>query len=207
MGYVITIGRSYGSGGRTMGKLLAEDLGLKYCDRELLRIASDKSGINEELFGQADENIKKSLTSFFRTKAADIDAVPSAADSEKFVSDDNLFKIQAQVIRELAQEGDCVIVGRCANYILRDNPNVIKLFCYSSLENCIKREKELSGMDEKEIVKKIQRIDKNRAEYYKYYTGQEWDAAANYDLCLNTGSMSYEQLLKVVKAYIAEKNN
>lgn len=206
MGYVITIGRSYGSGGRTMGKLLAEDLGIRYCDRELLRMASDKSGINEELFGQADESVKKSLSNFFKIKKADIDAIPASADSENFVSDDNLFKIQAQVIRELAQEGDCVIVGRCANYILRDNPNVIRLFCYASLEDCIEREKMQSGMDEKEIVKKIQRIDKNRAEYYKYHTGQEWDAAANYDLCLNTGTMSYEQLIKVVKAYIAEKN-
>ncbi len=206
MGYVITIGRSYGSGGRTMGKLLAQDLGIKYCDRELLRIASDKSGISEDLFGQADESVK-SLSKFFRTKKADIDAIPASADSENFVSDDNLFKIQAQVIRELAEEGDCVIVGRCANYILRDNPNVIRLFCYASLEDCIEREKKVSGLDEKEIVKKIQKIDKNRAEYYRYYTGQEWDAAANYDLCLNTGTMSYEQLLKVVKAYIVEKSN
>ena len=205
MGYVITIGRSYGSGGRTMGKLLAEELGLRYCDRELLRIASDKSGINEELFGQADERVKQ-LSKFFRTKKVDIDAVPAAADSESFVSDDNLFRIQAEVIRELAKEGDCVIVGRCANYILRDDPNVIKLFCYSSLENCVEREKALSGMDEKEIVKKIQKIDKNRAEYYKYYTGQEWNAAENYDLCLNTASMTYEQLIKVVKAYIEEFN-
>ena len=197
---VITIATSYGSGGRTMGKMLAEELGLKYYDRELLRLASDKSGINEELFGKVDEKVKTS--SLFKIAKKAYNGEPISPDSDDFVSNDNLFRFQAKVIKELAEEEDCVIIGRCADHVLKDNPNVIRLYCYAPLEDCIERERKLSGISEREIIKKIQNIDKHRADYYKYYTGNEWNDARNYDLCLNTSSMSYEELIKVVKAYI-----
>ncbi len=118
------------------------------------------------------------------------------------VSNDNLFNLQAEVIKELAIEEDCVSIGRCADYVLKDNPNVISLYCYAPLEDCIKREKKRSGADDKEIIKKIHKIDKNRAAYYTYYTGKEWNDARNYDLCLNTASMSYEELVGVARTYI-----
>lgn len=197
---VITIARSYGSGGRTMGKLLAKELGMKYYDRELLRIASDKSGINESLFGAADEVVKG--TSLFKIARGAYNGEPISPDSDDFVSNDNLFRFQAKVIKELAEEEDCIIIGRCADYVLKDNPNVIRLYCYAPLEDCIERERQLSGLPDREIIKKIQRIDKHRADYYKYYTGSEWNDARNYDLCLNTSSMSYDELIQVVKAYI-----
>ena len=85
---------------------------------------------------------------------------------------------------------------------MKDVPNVIRLFCYAPLKDCIEREKKLNALNEKDIVKKIQKIDKHRAEYYKYYTGNEWNDARNYDICINTASMSYEELIKVVKNYI-----
>lgn len=198
---VITIARSYGSGGRTMGKLLAKELNLKYYDRELLRLASDKSGINESLFGEADEKVKSS--SLFRIARKAYNGEPISPDSDEFVSNDNLFRFQAKVINELAAEEDCVIIGRCADYILKDNPDVIRLYCYAPLEDCIERERQLSGLSEREIIKKIQKIDKHRADYYKYYTGSEWNDARNYDLCLNTSSMSYDELIQVVKSYIS----
>lgn len=197
---VITIARSYGSGGRTMGKLLAQELGIKYYDRELLRMASDKSGINERLFGAADETVKG--TSLFKIARKAYQGEPISPDSDDFVSNDNLFRFQAKVIQELAEEEDCVIIGRCGDYVLKDNPDVIRLYCYAPLEDCIERERNLSGLSDREIIKKIQRIDKHRADYYKYYTGSEWNDARNYDLCLNTASMRYEELIKVVKAYI-----
>lgn len=196
---VITIARGYGSGGRTMGRMLAEELGVKYYDRELLRMASDKSGINESLFGAADEKVKASL---FRIAKQVYKGETIAPDSDDFVSNDNLFNLQAEVIKELAIEEDCVIIGRCADYVLKDNPNVISLYCYAPLEDCIKREKKRTGADDKEIIKKIHKIDKNRAAYYTYYTGKEWNDARNYDLCLNTASMSYEELVGVVRTYI-----
>lgn len=201
---VITIARSYGSGGRTMGKLLAESLGMKYYDRELMKIASEKSGINEALFGQADEKLKNSSLLRIMKKAYKGEKI--SPDSDDYVSNDNLFHLQSEVIKELAEEEDCVIIGRCADYVLKDNPNVIRLFCYAPLQDCIERERKLSGLEDKEIIKKINKIDKHRAEYYKYYTGKEWNDARNYDLCLNTTSMSYEELIQVVKAYIQVHN-
>ncbi len=197
---VITIARSYGSGGRTMGKLLAEDLGLQYYDRELVRLVSDKSGVNEALFGQVDERVKSNSIFAKVRRITEREALPPGSD--EFVSEENLFRLQAEVIKELAATEDCVIVGRCGDYVLKDNPDVIRLYCYAPLKDCMDRERQLSGLEDREIIKKIERIDKERAEYYKRYTGKNWNDADNYDLCLNTTSMSYPQLISVVKAYI-----
>jgi len=198
---VITIARSYGSGGRTMGKLLAQELGIKYYDREILRLASDESGIDEALFGQADEKLKSTSLFKIARKAYQGELIPP--ESDDFTSNDNLFNYQAKVIKELAEEESCVIIGRCADYILRDHPNVIRLYCYAPLLDCIKREQAQSSLSEVEIIKKINRIDKYRSDYYKYYTGADWRDVRNYDFCLNTASMTYEQLIDVAKSYIA----
>lgn len=198
---VITIARSYGSGGRTLGKLLAKELGVNCYDREILRMASDKSGINEALFGQVDEKLKKSpLFGIVKKNPYKGGVLPP--ESDDFVSDDNLFNYQAMVIKELAKEESCIIIGRCADYILRDYDNVIRLFFYAPREDCIARVKEQNGGTEKEIIKKIEKKDKYRSEYYRYHTGREWNDARNYDFCLDTTSMSYEKLVQVVQAYI-----
>ncbi|MGN0292168.1 MAG: AAA family ATPase [Lachnospiraceae bacterium] len=197
---VITIARSYGSGGRTLGKLLAKELGISCYDRELIRMASDESGINEALFGEVDEKLKKSP--LFRIVKRTYNGEVFPPDSGDFVSDDNLFNYQAKVIRQLAEEESCVIIGRCADYILKDYDNVISLYFYAPREDCIKRVQDISSEPVKEIEKKIDRIDKYRADYYKYYTGKDWNDARNYDFCLNTTSMSYEKLVEVVKSYI-----
>ena len=198
---VITIARGYGSGGRTMGKLLAEELGINYYGRELVRLASDKSGINEALFGEVDEKVK-SGSIFGKVKRA-YQGQAAGPESDNFASEDNLFRLQADVIKELADNEDCVIIGRCADYVLKDRSDVIRLYCYAPLKDCMERERALSGLEDKEIIKKIERIDKNRSEYYKRYTGREWNDARNYDLCLNTTSMSYPELISVVKSYIS----
>ncbi len=198
---VITIARSYGSGGRTLGKLLAKELGVNCYDREILRMASDKSGINEALFGQVDERLKKSPL-FGIVKKNPYKGGVLSPESEDFISDDNLFNYQAMVIKELAKEESCIIIGRCADYILKDYDNVIRLFFYAPREDCIVRAQGQNGGTEKEIIKKIEKTDKYRSEYYKYYTGREWNDARNYDFCLDTTSMSYEKLVRVVKAYI-----
>ena len=188
---VITIARSYGSGGRT---------GINYYDRELIRMASDESGINEALFGEVDEKLKKSPLFRIVKKTYRGEIIPP--ESGEFVSDDNLFNYQAKVIRQLAEEESCVIIGRCADYVLKEFDHVISLFFYAPREDCIRRVQEISSEPEKEIIKKIEKTDKYRAEYYRYYTGKEWNDARNYDFCLNTTSMSYEKLVEVVKSYI-----
>lgn len=200
---VITIARSYGSGGKTLGKLLADKMGINCYDREIIRMASDTSGINEELFGRVDEKLKKSpLFGIVRSNPYKGDGV-IPPESSNFVSDDNLFNYQAQVIKELAEKESCVIIGRCADYVLKDNPNVIRLYLYAPLEDCVKRVMAQNSITEKETIKKIETIDKYRSDYYKYYTGKEWNDARNYDFCLNTTSMSYEKLIQVVENIIS----
>lgn len=197
---VITIARSYGSGGKTLGKLLAKELGIQCYDRELIRMASEASGINEALFGEVDE--KKKNTSLFKLGKKVYKGKVLPPDSDEFVSDDNLFNIQAECIKDLAKKESCVIIGRCADYILKDYDNVIRLFFYAPKEDCIERVMAQNGGTEKDIIKKIEKIDKYRSEFCKYYTGRDWNDARNYDFCLNTTSMSYEKLIDVVKAYI-----
>lgn len=200
---VITIARSYGSGGKNLGKLLADKMGINCYDREIIRMASDSSGINEELFGRVDEKLKKSpLFGIVRSNPYKGNGV-IPPESSNFVSDDNLFNYQAQVIKELAEKESCVIIGRCADYVLKDNPNVIRLYLYAPLEDCVKRVMAQNSITEKETIKKIETIDKYRSDYYKYYTGKEWNDARNYDFCLNTTSMSYEKLIQVVENIIS----
>ena len=200
---VITIARSYGSGGKTLGKLLADKMGLNCYEREIIRMASDSSGINEELFGRVDEKLKKSpLFGIVRSNPYKGNGV-IPPESSNFVSDDNLFNYQAQVIKELAEKESCIIIGRCADYVLKDNPNVIRLYLYAPLEDCVKRVMAQNSITEKDTIKKIETIDKYRSDYYKYYTGKEWNDARNYDFCLNTTSMSYEKLIQVVENIIS----
>jgi len=198
--YVITIARGYGSGGRTIGQMLARELNIPYYDRELMRLASDESGINEELFAKADEKLKQSLLFKIARKEYNGELIPP--DREEFVSNDNLFAYQAKVIKDLAAEGPCVIVGRCADYILRDLPHAVRLYIPAPLEDCVARTKGKLPGDDKEREKQILAIDKRRAAYYKYYTGNDWNDTRNYDFCLNTTSMSYEKLIEVVKSYM-----
>ena len=198
---VITIARSYGSGGRTLGIQLAKELGINCYDREIIRMASDDSGISEELFGAADERLKKShLAAILKREPYKGGMIPP--ESSNFVSDDNLFNYQAKVIKQLAEEESCIIIGRCADYVLKDYDNVIRLFFYAPKEDCMQRLIRQTKEPEAELSKKMEKIDKYRADYYKYYTGREWNDTRNYDLCINTATMDYDKLIKVVKNYI-----
>lgn len=197
--YVITIARGYGSGGKTIGKMLSEKLDIPFYDRELLRMASDDSGIHERLFGQADERVKPGLRKPFG-KVYKGELLPP--ESDDFVSDDNLFNYQAKIIKELADTRSCVIVGRCADFILQDRPNVIKLFVHAPFESCVKTVMDMYSLPQKEAEKKIQDTDRHRGDYYKYYTGRNWDNAKNYDLCLNSAELEFDKCVEIVEAYM-----
>jgi cytidylate kinase len=198
--YVITIARGYGSGGRTIGKMLSEKLGIPYYDRDLLRLASDDSGINQDLFAKADEKLKKTLLFKIAKKVYKGELIPP--DSDEFVSNDNLFNYQAKIIKELANTQTCIIIGRCADYVLKDYDNVVKVFVHAPLESCVKTLREMTSRPDKEIEKQILSIDKHRAEYYRYYTGRNWDDAKNYDLCLNSDHLGFAKSVDIVNAYI-----
>lgn len=197
---VITIARQYGSGGRTIGKMLAEELGIHYYDRELMKLASDESGINEALFAKADEKLKN--TSLFRIAKNVYGGELLPPDSDDFTSTDNLFNYQAKIIRELAQEESCVIIGRCADYVLKDYDNVLSVFIHAPKEFCVEKAGEVMNLSERELERYIAKTDKYRAEYYKYHTGREWTDARNYDLCLNSSKLGYERCVQEIIAYM-----
>ena len=122
--------------------------------------------------------------------------------SSEFVSEENLFGYQAEIIKNLAEKGSCIIIGRCADFILRDREGVLKTFIWADKPTCIKNAKTVCGMDEKEAEKQIERIDRERAAYYKAHTGKDWDDVRNYDLCLDTSRLSFEKCVDIIKYYI-----
>ena len=198
--FVIAITRTCGSGATSISKLLADDLCIDLYDRKLLQLASDDSGINEALFAQADEHVKNSLLYRVSRKVYNGELIPP--ESDDFTSNDNLFNYQAKVLKELAEKESYICIGRAADYILRDNPNLITVFIYAPLEKCIDKEMDRLGINRKQAEKHILSTDKYRREYYKYHTGREWENPYNYDLCLNTGKLTYAQCVEVIKNYL-----
>ncbi len=196
---VITIARQYGSGGKTIGAMLAKDLGVNCYSREILKLASEESGINERLFGEKDERLK--IPSWFKPLKRPYEGDLIPPESSGFVSDDNLFNYQAKIIKDLAGSESCVIVGRCADYVLRNYPNVISVFIHADREFCIERALERNSMTRKEMEKFIAKTDKYRGDFYKYYTGREWTDARNYDLCLDSGKLGFEKCVEEIKSY------
>lgn len=197
---VITIARQYGSGGRLIGKMLSEELGIPYYDRQLLQLASDDSGINEALFANADEKVKKTALFKIAKRVYNGELIPP--DREDFVSNQNLFNYQAKIIKELAEEDSCVIIGRCADFVLKDYDHVISVFVHADEEKCAARIGEIRHMDQKELRRHMTEVDKRRAEYYKYYTGREWSDARNYDICLDSGKLGYHGCVEAIRQQI-----
>jgi cytidylate kinase len=200
--YVITIARQYGSGGRTIGEMLADKLGIHFYDKELMKLASEDSGINERLFNTADEKVKQSVFSkMFKTEKAYTGEVISP-ESGGFISDDNLFNYQAKVVKELAERENCVIVGRCADYVLKDYDHVLSVFIHGPKDFCMQEAAKKINLTGKELERFIAKTDKERADYYKYYTGREWTDARNYDLCLDSSKLGFERCVDEIIAYM-----
>ena len=200
--FVITIARQYGSGGRTIGEMLADRLGIHFYDKELMKLASEDSGINERLFNTADEKVKQSVfTKMFKTEKAYKGDIISP-ESGEFVSDDNLFNYQAKVVKDLAENENCVIVGRCADYVLKDYDHVLSVFIHGPKDFCMREAAKKINLQGKELEKFIAKTDKERADYYKYYTGREWTDARNYDLCLDSSKLGFERCVDEIIAYM-----
>ena len=197
---VVTIARQYGSGGKTIGNKLAAQLGIKAYSQEILKLASEDSGINEALFNQVDEKLKNTLLFRIMKKEYKGELIPP--ESDDFLSNQNLFNYQAKIIKDLAEAGPCVIIGRCGDYVLRDFPNVVRTFIYASPEYNLRQVIERGAHSGKDVEKFIQKTDKRRSEYYRYYTGHEWSDARNYDLCLNSERLGDEGCVEAIKSYI-----
>lgn len=199
---VITIARHFGSGGKTVGEMLAKDLGINCYEKEIIRMASEDSGISELLFNQADEKLKRTPLFFGKAKKGEYKGKLIAPGSDEFVSDHNLFNYQAKIIRELAEKESCVIIGRAADYVLKDYPNVVRVFVHASKEYCVQQAIERASYIGKDYEKFVEKTDKYRSDFYRYYTGQEWTDARNYDLCLNSERLGYEGTMDAIEAYI-----
>lgn len=195
---IITIGRQYGSGGREIGARLAEELGFGFYDKNILRMDSDESGIKESYFHLADERPGNKLLYKIITSLVPEDKMPSfGAD---LISADNLFRFQSAVIRKLAEEENCVIIGRCADYILEGTEGLVRIFLYADLDARMERIERLGYYTGAEVKKNVKRIDRERREYHRYYTGREWESTENYDLMFNTARLGVDGTVEAIKA-------
>ncbi len=198
--YVINVGRQLGSGGREIGRRVADDLGLSYYDRKLIELAAHESGFCEELFEKADEKPTKGF--FGGLFGMRYPFVGNSAGYNDVLSNDALFKIQSDVIRSLADRESCLFVGRCADYILRDYPHCINLFITASTPDRVARLCRQDGITPAAAQELIEKSDKERAEYYNYYGNKLWGAASSYDLCINSTTIGIDGAVTIIEEYV-----
>jgi len=191
-GIVITIAREYGSGGRYIGKLVAEKLGIKLYDKNIIEKMSEETGLSEEYI-KDNEQKRTVFDSFNNGYYAGLN------------NSDELFIQESNLIKDLADKESCVIVGRCADFILKDKRNVLKIFVSSSMENKIKRATEFYHMDKENAEKEIARINKLRSNHYEYYTERGWETPSNYDICVNSDSIGINNVVDLICS-IVEKS-
>jgi cytidylate kinase len=203
MNTIITLGRQLGSNGRIIGKQLAERLGYKFYDKEIIARVAKENGLSEAVFEELDE---KPTSSLLYSLVMGVQSTKGLYyQYNDFLNGDNLFRLQADLIRKISAEGPCVIVGRCADYILRENPYLIKLFLCADTESRIKTLMKRDNMSEKDAKSAVIKADKRRANYYNFYTNNKWGDVNNYNLCLDTSSLSDEACVELLLSYIKEK--
>ena len=193
---VITIGREFGSGGHEIGMKLAEKLGIKCYDKELLQVAAKESGLCEELFASQDE---KPTNSFLYSLVMDTYSFGySSAGFTDMPMNHKIFLAQFEAIKKLASEGPCVMVGRCADYALADNPDCFSVFVHANLDWRINRIAQKYNKNAKEAKDMINKTDKSRSSYYNYYTNKKWGSADSYNLCLDSSKLGIDGTAKAI---------
>lgn len=200
MSRIITISRQYGSGGRTIGEKLAKTLAIPFYDRELISRAAKESGFTESAFENAE---KKASNSLLYSIAMGMNAYGNRDMGFTHLSlDDQVYLAQSNVIRKIAKEGPCVIVGRCADYILKDVPNVIHAFIWADLEYRKERAIKLYNMPEEKIEESILKMDKQRANYYNYHAAEKWGKVENYHLSIRSDYVGIDNAVKLIEDYV-----
>lgn len=191
---IITIAREYGSGGHLLGEMLSKELGIKLYDKEFIHLVAEKSGINEQYIKKNEQSIPSFWLKCILGKNSEQSLERSLS------SDDVLFVAESKIIQELAEKGPCIIVGRCADFVLRDYPNLIKVFCYSDLKSVCVRCVQEYGVSEEKAESEIKRINHNRIAHYEYYTGEKWGEPHHYNLMINTGSIDLSVACNLIKS-------
>jgi cytidylate kinase len=192
---IITIGREYGSGGRQIGKALAEKLGISFYDKEIITLAAKKSGLSDEFIASNEQRTRSGL---MHNLAASATYHNGFFSGHYLPLSENIFIAQAQVIRDIAAKESAVIVGRCADYILADRENTINVFIHAPLEARVKRIMELHNLDEAAAMKEITTSDKERGNHYFRYTDLKWGKAQNYDMCINSALMGIDKTVEML---------
>ncbi len=195
---LITISRQYGSGGRIIGRLVAEKLGVPFYDREIIDMAVEQSGLSEEIVETAELRAKSS----FSYSLASAMNFGEGIVAEPISVNEKLFITQFDIIRQIGETDEGVIIGRCADYVLKDIPGVTNVFIYAEFEDRVKRSVELYGNDPDRAEKYVKDYDKARANYYSYHTSQKWGQFSNYNLAINSSYISDEQAANLIVEYV-----
>ena len=191
---IITISREFGSGGRSIGRLLAEQLGYDFYDQELTKEVARRSGLSPAFVEESGEYASARSSLLFALATA------NQYSPESLSMPDKLYIAQTKLIEELAEKGGCVIVGRCADYVLRDRPDCLHVFIYADKESRARRIVERYGETDRSPEKRLNEKDQKRKVYYKNYTGRTWGQAQNYDLCLNSAALGEERCAQLIAA-------
>jgi cytidylate kinase len=201
MNYIITIGRQLGSGGKAIGKLLSQRLHISCYDKELIQLASRESGLGKEFFEKIDEKSSYSFWgNYFGLRSGFM-----GYNECNYLCNETLFKIQSDVIQKIAEKESCIFVGRCADYILRNHPNCLKIFVSADVKDRIHRLMESENRPEKEAKAQIEQSDKQRAAYYNYYSNKTWGMASSYDLCFNSSLLPVEEIASLIEEQVKKK--
>ncbi len=201
--FIINIGRSLGSGGRAIGHILAKDFGIAYYDREILNLAAKESGFCAEVFERNDERNR-----FLRTLGNIIPFIGGGAtyyDNE--LSNENLFRIQSEAIRKAAADHSCIFIGRCADYVLRDNPRCVNVFITANMEDRIASVMKWNNCTAEKAQEIIEKGDSERASFYNFYSSGTWGAASTYHLCINSSVLGIEETAVLIKNFVVQKLN
>ena len=196
---IITIARQFGSGGREIGEELAKVLGVKCYDKELISLAAKESGVDPEVFNNVDE---KATNSLLYSLSLGLYSFGNNFSADRLPVNDKLYLLQHKIIKQIADEGPCVIVGRCADYILREKKSVLRLFICADMEYRIERAVKLKGVNRDKAAQVISKTDKSRANYYNFYSGMKWGEPTNYDLSINRTRLTTDRVVEVIRGYL-----
>lgn len=196
---IVTISREFGSGGRDVGKKLAEQLNIPFYDKELIEIAARESGIDKELF---EEDVLGASKKMRLLGVLGNSLGGTLSTISELSLNDRMFIVQTNVIETLAQQGPCVIVGRSADYILRSYSNVLNVYIYSDLKSRKERAKQAYGIADRDIESAIRKVDKHRANYYGFYTDREWGRAENYDISMSTSTFGIDGSVEIIRSLL-----
>lgn len=203
--FIVTFARGFGTGGKEIASMLAKDLGIHCYENRILTLASQMSGLDEKLFLDINERIRSNggFTGFLKGLPRSRQYI---ARNEKFVSDDRLFEYQSQIIRNLADQESCVIVGKCADYVLKGRKNVVSIYIEAPRAFCLERTMQRMKVSADVAAATIENTDKYRADYYKYYTkGNYWTNPVNYDMTLNSEKVGIAGCVKMIEEYLVRK--